>query len=382
MSEMLKNNLMHQEFADKIKNLMSLCRDKPWPEISHIRHELVSEFLNHKDELVEPLSQLLLDPSTDYEALNLAIDMVEMAGEERFVPSLIQLLEEGRDLDDGTRERVSNILWGYGANASAHIVNKLRENFEKKIYNYWLVDALNGGEASEFLRKTIEDFLGNRARYEDWFDVGHFAWKLSELDRQQEIALPLVERLLAEKNLHREDRLELMRLLSFIKDEGKFLEEEDEEEGRKAELLYKLVLTGLLHVRMDELVPDGLRPIIDDSNVKEYLPLLYWIERLIFEYSEKYPSLKDRDVIELLKNVRDGIWKGYEGGNDFERFFITGLKLNLFDLVRLRYTRGEISACLSHVLNSVKRRRKLDGDRGYLDFIRDYFQRMEKLESS
>lgn len=160
----------------------------------------------------------------------------------------------------------------------------------------------------------------------------------------------------------------------FMTDEENYQKEESEEEKRAGAFMGKLVLTGVLHSKLREFVPDGPRPIIDDDNLEEYLPLLYSIERIIYSYYNAHPSLKDSDVIRLLKNVRDGIWKDYEGKDEFEKGFIMGLKLSVFNLADLHYTKNEVSACISRVLNSVKRHRESGGERGYLDFIKDFFR--------
>jgi hypothetical protein len=138
--------------------------------------------------------------------------------------------------------------------------------------------------------------------------------------------------------------------------------------------LGSLTLLGVINSRIEDLVPDGPRPVIDDSNRAEYSPLLYQIESLIYEYYKGHPEIKDGDVIELLKNVRDRIWSGYEGKGGFERSFILGLKLAVFGLNDLRYTKGEVSACISHVLNSVKRHREEGCKQSYLGFIEDFFK--------
>lgn len=367
---------MHPEFIDKLKNLEALYEGKSWKDILRIKHDMVSEFLNHRDEAVEPISRILVDSSSSFSTLDLALSMAELVDEERLVPCLIQFLEENKDKDEKEDlcERVSNILYGYGEFAARHVVKKLEENFEKKIYNGWLVDALRGAIGAEFVEKILNDFLTNRSHYENWFNLGHFAWGLMDVKEMGGRPPRLVEKLLEQKNLYREDKLELKRLHKFMTDEESYQKEENEEEKREETFMDKLILTGMLHSKLSEFVPDGPRPMIDDDNLEEYLPLLYSIELIIYSYYNAHPSLKDSDVIRLLKNVRDGIWKDYEGKDEFEKSFITWLKISVFNLTDLHYTKNEISACISRVLNSVKRHRGSGGERGYLDFIKDFFR--------
>jgi hypothetical protein len=200
--------------------------------------------------------------------------------------------------------------------------------------------------------------------------MGHFAWGLAEIE-EKETSLSLVERLLQLKDLRRIDKLMLEHVRKFLEDEENCKKALEREEEEKEHSIVKLVLTGVLNSSFRELVPDGPRPVINDDSVREYLPLMYSIEHPIFSWYKEHPSLKDSDVIELLKNIRDGIWKDYEGKNEFEKSFIAGLKLSVFEL-NLRYTKGEVSACISRVLNSVKRHRESEGERGYLEFIKNF----------
>jgi hypothetical protein len=45
----------------------------------------------------------------------------------------------------------------------------------------------------------------------------------------------------------------------------------------------------------------------------------------------------------------------------------------------LAYTKGEVSACISHILNSVKRHRESGYERDYLEFIKDFFKGGERV---
>lgn len=237
-----------------------------------------------------------------------------------------------------------------------------------------MVDTLNGVKAGEFVEKILNDFLTNQTRYEGWFDLGHFAWASIYSGGNKEGLIWLIEKLLELKNLYRGDRLELKRAHRFLTDEEGYQKEVEREEGEWIELMGGLLLGGVLNSRLGELVPDGPRPVIDGGNLNEYLPLLYSIERLIFELYEENPSLKDGDVMGLLKNIRDRIWGDYEGKNELEKKFIVGMKMSILSLAELNYTKGEVSACISRALNSVKRHREPGCERSYLDFIKDVFE--------
>jgi uncharacterized protein YehS (DUF1456 family) len=63
-----------------------------------------------------------------------------------------------------------------------------------------------------------------------------------------------------------------------------------------------------------------------------------------------------------------------EWRDDFEGGLVIRLKMALFSMRRLRFTKGEVSACISHVLNSLKRHREEGYERAYLDFLKDFFE--------
>lgn len=365
-----QHNFMLPEFVEKLKNIDEIYESK-FGEVPRIEHELISEFLNSGDEAVEPISQVLGDASSSSSTLELALRMIDASKNKKFVPCLIQFLRKNDD--DDLCEMASDILYNYGEPAAPSVITALEEDFGKGVYNDWMVNALNGSRAREFVEKTLNDFLGDPKKYEDWFNVGHFAWRLAD-DERKNNSLGLVERLLG-LNLHREDKLELKRLQKFLTDKESYRRDALEEDLKRTELLSGLTLVGVLNSPIADIVPDGPRPVIDDTNREEYLPLLYQIERFIFDYYNANPSIKDSDVIKLLKNVRDGIWKGQEGKDEFEKSFIMGLKLAVFSLDDLRYTKGEVSACISHVLNSVKRHREEGYGRSYLEFINDVFKK-------
>lgn len=366
---------MQLELIEKLKSLEASSENKSWSEFERMQHELISEFLSHMDDVVEPISQILVDPSSSFSTLELTLKIIEMSKDERFIPGLIQFLAKSDD--DDFCEQASDILFDYGDPATPFVIKALEDDFGRKVYNRWLVQALNGSGAREFIEKVLNDFLTNPRHYEGWFGLSHFTWALANVGGK-EGSLRLVEQLLGLKFLSRVSKLELRRLRKFITDKGSYQREMGEDDKKKVELFTTLMLRGLLNSSLRELVPDGPRPIIGDNSRGEYLPLLFSIERLIFAEYEENQALKDSDVMKLLKNVRDGIWRDYGGKNALERSFITGLKLEIFRLADLAYTKGEVSACISHILNSVKRHRESGYERDYLEFIKDFFKGGER----
>jgi hypothetical protein len=108
----------------------------------------------------------------------------------------------------------------------------------------------------------------------------------------------------------------------------------------------------------------------------EYLDLLRAIDDAIVNCYKINPSMKDRDVIKALKNFRKDIFREYkpsvhpiEWQIQENLRFLFGMK-NEFGIEKS--TKQEVLMCTKYVLASVKRHHKVDGVRGYLDFIINY----------
>ncbi|MFH0876289.1 MAG: hypothetical protein V1859_10210 [archaeon] len=114
---------------------------------------------------------------------------------------------------------------------------------------------------------------------------------------------------------------------------------------------------------------------INDDNREAFLPIIMAVEESIWSYYKKNSKLKDIEVIELLKNLRDNIFSENAKFNSLEKEIITKikilLKLNNFD-------RRDISLSISSILKSSKLHRSISGSRGYLDFISGFFNEMVK----
>jgi hypothetical protein len=363
--------LVQQDFLERLKNIGATWKTTP-EKAFRAEQELLSEFLSRGEEALEPVAQVLADPSSSDHSIHLALGMVRLSLDPRFIPHLVQLLE--RADDEGLCEGAAGVLGDYGEAATGRITEALEEGFKQRKYNGWLVDALSGSGARDFVERILKDFLSDPKRYERWFDLAHFAWKLDGAG-EKERSLGLVGELLKLKELGRWEKVWLRRLERCLSDREKYEEEAEKEESEKKTQLAVLVVLGVIHSPISDLAPDGPRPIIDDNTREEYLPLLLRIEEFIFEYYRDHPSLKDGDVMVRLKNVRDGLWNVEEWKDEFERELVTRLKVALFNLRDLRYTKGEVSACISHVLNSVKRHREEGYERAYLDFVSDVFER-------
>ncbi|MEE9152323.1 MAG: hypothetical protein V3U20_10915, partial [Thermoplasmata archaeon] len=111
------------------------------------------------------------------------------------------------------------------------------------------------------------------------------------------------------------------------------------------------------------------------GNEDEYSGLLSAIESAISGYYRENTALKDRDVIAALKNLRRDLTGKYSTARyPFEHRVQDNICMVLLAKSEygMRRSKREVKACLNHVLSSVKRHHKIDGVRGYLDFIVEY----------
>lgn len=113
---------------------------------------------------------------------------------------------------------------------------------------------------------------------------------------------------------------------------------------------------------------------IQDNNKEAFYPLLWSIEESIASEYAKDPSLKDSEVITLLKNLRDKIFSENPKWNECEEKIVTKLKYALY---MNDYTKKDLSLSISCVLNSTKLHRSIDGSRGYVQFISTFFDEMK-----
>ncbi len=114
---------------------------------------------------------------------------------------------------------------------------------------------------------------------------------------------------------------------------------------------------------------------ISDRNKEAFYPILMKIEETIRDRSLEDRSLKDSDVIEALKNIRDRLFSENMKFNELEKGIIDNLKLIL---LLNNYDKRDVSLSISCVLRSAKLHRSIGGSRGYLTFISQFFNAMKQ----
>ncbi|MEK6921310.1 MAG: hypothetical protein AABX82_05475, partial [Nanoarchaeota archaeon] len=115
--------------------------------------------------------------------------------------------------------------------------------------------------------------------------------------------------------------------------------------------------------------------VIIDNDREAFLPIIMAIEETIWSYYMDNGSLKDSDIIETLKDIRDNIFSEKVEFNALGNEILNKLKLVLY---LNNYDRRDLSLSISSVLKSVKLHRSMSGSRGYLNFISGFFEEMGK----
>ncbi|MFH1641915.1 MAG: hypothetical protein ABIC04_03365 [Nanoarchaeota archaeon] len=112
---------------------------------------------------------------------------------------------------------------------------------------------------------------------------------------------------------------------------------------------------------------------INDSNTESFMPLLMAIEETIWRHYSEDDSLKDTDIIESLKNIRNNIFSNDTKFSEMENEIITRIKVVL--MVN-NYDKRDLSLSISKVLKSAKMHKSMGGSRGYLNFLSNFFKQM------
>lgn len=114
---------------------------------------------------------------------------------------------------------------------------------------------------------------------------------------------------------------------------------------------------------------------INDTNKEAFIPIIMAIEETIWKSFLEDDSLKDSEIIDSLKNIRDNIFSDAGNFSSFEKEIIGKIKLVLY---LNNYDHRDLSLSISSVLKSAKLHRSVGGNRGYLTFISHFFNQMKQ----
>lgn len=390
--------------------------DMDFDAVVKLAEPIVSKLAEIGKEHIEKIGSLLNKEETwsCYFAIKILRELKDRQAE----PYLIEFLKN----DDGDSvdyyenyEEAMYALQELGKESVPALLKAVKEAIAMKEYKICLFGALfdvKSAEAYNLLAELAEDFLENEEKY-DWLDAEFFFSSFRGQERKE--AIPILKKIKAK--LYR--YVEIDDAIEYLTDkevyeinskkecealEKKFAEEEkkinellekykqklkvpealdmketyadfDVEGNAKADIFFKKdALSGIEFSSLFKVGKDSV--VIDNSNITKYEPLLMAIEHAIYGYSQQSSSLKDRDIIESLKAVRDNICENFEEGS-LEQQIIFGIKAYLLSS---DYSQAEVSACVSKVLNSAKLHRAESGSRGYIQFISEFFGNTEDFD--
>lgn len=124
--------------------------------------------------------------------------------------------------------------------------------------------------------------------------------------------------------------------------------------------------THLLKTLESLYVSEKEKRLPSNPDEEEYLGLLMAIEGAISRYDQDHPDLTDRAVIRALESLGQKPEVAFDPLTEHIQRSLR-LQLSLGD-----YSRSEVRWGIRKILASVRRHHRIDGVRGYLDFIVDY----------
>jgi len=358
--------------------------DMTYAEVKTFIEDDVRSLVSLGSEATEELCSLLQDPHTW--SCFFSLKALKEMNDPRAISPLIEFIKNNDD-DLGYAETAMFALSNIGSEAIEPTMKAITADFKKHDYNPFLVGSLTNivdPKVYSFMKKITEDFVSHPQKYADWFRIDDFTYDFVE--QENKAILPLLNKILQTSDLDNWQKIELQDTIMALDDPEWF-------EDHKKQTEEILRLSGLTDIiadmgvdsNIDERIPrddvpftgntaiyalvnDKKDPIkIEEDNRDQYIRLLYSIEKSIVNEYEYDSSLKDRDVIFILKHVRDNLFKKkYSPKANLEKAIVNNLKLAL---TGSDYSRFEVKASVKYVYNSVKRHKKVDGKQGYVKFI-------------
>jgi hypothetical protein len=115
---------------------------------------------------------------------------------------------------------------------------------------------------------------------------------------------------------------------------------------------------------------------INDSNRFEFISLFYAIESIFLKHFRVNRKLKDRDIIDSLKRLRDHGGDREYKFSQMERDVLMSIDK---ELSKKPYSGKDVLMSIQRILNSIKRIPSNQGSRGYLEQL-DKDMKIEEVE--
>jgi len=139
---------------------------------------------------------------------------------EKSVPHLIDFIKKNEEGDYWDEcEEAMLALSSIGKPAIEPLLKEIKSDFENNIYRAYMVGALTeikDDKVYSFMKEIIENYIENREKYEEWFDLAHFVYNFDKQNKKE--ILPLLRKLSFMKDLSKHDRLEIQDTILIIED--------------------------------------------------------------------------------------------------------------------------------------------------------------------
>lgn len=383
---------MSEETQKHIDNLRSVDDETyynmTYDDVNAFLQDDMQALSSYGSEATKELCSLLNNPDS-WSSL-FALEILEEIKDPCSIQPLISFIKNNPDYSDAN-EIAMTTLSSLGGDAIEPLLEEIREAFNNKQYHIYLVGSLIriiDEKVYTFMKETIHDFNSHPQDYIDWFDIGHFSYYFEKQGNKE--IIPLLEEILTIKKIRKRDRLEIQDTIKIMQDPKGYEEELKQQKKQFTEFgaVYQSLdekkkiqeniplddISSIENTDMYTLINDKKEPVkIEEENRDYYVRLLYPIEQSIADFYKIDSTLKDRDVIFMLKHLRDNLFKKhFKPKSTLEKIILNNLK---FALIRIGndYSKFEVKACIKYVYNSVKRHKKVDGPQGYLQFISAMF---------
>ncbi|MEK6927943.1 MAG: hypothetical protein AABX11_05930 [Nanoarchaeota archaeon] len=111
----------------------------------------------------------------------------------------------------------------------------------------------------------------------------------------------------------------------------------------------------------------------------EYFDFLGPIEFFIANYGLSNKSLKDKDLIMILRNIRDNLDKNLDFfKKDLEKQIMCTISASL--QMQRKITKHELRLVIKHILWAIDNRNWIESKRAYIDWIANFFHLLNKEE--
>jgi len=190
-------------------------------EYKDVRNKLkpvIEQLIQKGEAALNPLHELL-----EYEeswSCNFALETLKEIKSEKSIPRLIEFIKKNENGDCfESCDEATFALEAIDKPAVEPLLAEVKKGFANEEFLGYLEEALAGikdDRVYSFLAETTEDYLKNSEKYEGWFEMDVFACGFGDQGKKE--ALPLLQRLLAMKQLDNDEKKEIKGVIEELND--------------------------------------------------------------------------------------------------------------------------------------------------------------------